>query len=417
MAKAPLDCETPEGLAGVSSSSSEFFTAREDSTLKSSSDEHTRPKSWDSSLLCQFPSSGSGSEYQTAVNPESSHSSSRSYLGNLSSEASGSGTLVASQIDLDSCMSEGEVEHAGPVTPKPTSRSVQVGQESPNLLESRLPVTLTSSNSGTTVCTQVETTYESRVQGDAEVDDQDGNTDIFDESESPVSFNEHQGQGLARQRKYLAETGFLSEDSPEISNLFLTQMSQESMGDIIPRPVTPEPHQIPSTNLLQFNEASQLEELFNIEYCTTGSGPYLESPAGDTQHKLEDIEEEGSLKNSPKSVLSLEMSGTSVDSNGDKVGRPISRESSSSLNEFERLESALLEEYEAKKDPLLSEIEEGHESQVSEESDETEICGEEPIECEMDFDWDTHANLEGGDTETPPRRPQHSSDNPPFTSH
>ena len=51
-----------------------------------------------------------------------------------------------------------------------------------------LPVTLTSSTSGTTVCTQVETTYEARVRGDPEIaDDQEGNIMVLDHNNSSSS--------------------------------------------------------------------------------------------------------------------------------------------------------------------------------------------------------------------------------------
>jgi len=77
---------------------------------------------------------------------------------------------------------------------------------------------------------------------------------------------------------------------------------------------------------------------------------------------LEDIEEEF-ISSTPKGS----MEGST---NGDKFKRPAS--SSSSLNEFEKLESAVLEEF--GKEELLSEIEEGPESQTSEA---TEVAEEE----------------------------------------
>src|SRR4051812_45841345 len=78
-----------------SSSSGEFFTAPEDSTLKSSSEDPSRPKSWDSSSILGQVSGSGGSEYQTALSAASAQSSSESYLGSLSSDASQSETLVA----------------------------------------------------------------------------------------------------------------------------------------------------------------------------------------------------------------------------------------------------------------------------------------------------------------------------------
>jgi len=100
-----------------------------------------------------------------------------------------------------------------------------------------------------------------------------------------------------------------------------------------------------------------------------------------SRHQLEDIEEEF-ISSTPKG--SLEGS-----TNGDKFKRPAS--SSSSLNEFEKLESAVLEEF--GKEELLSEIEEGPESQTSEA---TEVAAEE----EAEVDWQDL--LDQGD-ERPPK--------------
>lgn len=428
---------TPDTHAVRSSSSGEFFTAHDDNTIKSSSDEPSRPKSWDSSILGQvsnnFPASHSGaSEYQTALGAASAVSSSESYLGSLSSDASASGTLVASQIDLgadllgddedeDDAMHaqvraqvsvEGSTEQQGNVATRSIYCEVGSSQGIPPP-GTGLPVTLTSSTSGTTVCTQVETTYEASVKGDPELaDDQDGNLMMFESSmrdtmeppqrpvrthrrsesqswssESPLRY----GIEEKIEEEQLKDIVFPSEEE-EIEDLFEVS---DDMDDPIQRPITPEP---------QFSPDDQPRRIYYPESSFEQSVDSLldDDDVGDKggefsmeferviapQHRLEDIEEESSVKNSPKSVMSLEMSSSlpeleerngsgNGNGNGEKSGRPGSRESSSSLKEFERLECAVFDEDVVRKDdPTLSEIEEGHESQVSEMSEATEIIGE-----------------------------------------
>lgn len=424
---------TPDTHAVRSSSSGEFFTAPEDNTIKSSSDEPSRPKSWDSSILGQvsnnFPASHSGaSEYQTALGAASAVSSSESYLGSLSSDASASGTLVASQIDLGvdllgddddeepshaqvraQVSVEGTNEQSGNVATRSIYCEVGSSQGIPPP-GTGLPVTLTSSTSGTTVCTQVETTYEASVKGDPELaDDQDGNIMIYESSvvveppprpvrthrrsesqswsESPLRY----GIEERIEEEQLKDIVFPSEEE-EIQDLF---ESSDDIDDPIQRPITPEPQFSPDEQVRRsYYPGSSFEQSveglldedvgdktceFTMEYERVIAPP---------QHRLEDIEEESSVKNSPKSVMSLEMSSSlpeleerngNGNGNGEKSGRPGSRESSSSLKEFERLECAVLadtEEVVRRDEPTLSEIEEGHESQVSEISEATELCEE-----------------------------------------
>ncbi|CAG7718334.1 unnamed protein product [Allacma fusca] len=449
---------TPEACQTIGSSSSgEFYTAREDGTVRSSSDDPTRPKSWDSSLLGQvstnFPTSGSSGalEYQTALSAASADSS-ESYLGSLSSDASGSETLVASQIDLGrellqvdededddeeirgattlehSHHSEVSAEVAGSAEGEtsgvPLSRSVhcEALHEEINRTVAGLPVTLTSSSSGTTVCTQVETTYEARVRGDPEIaDDQEGNILVLEPlnqsstTTRPVrthrraesqSWNESLLYGIEEkiEDEQTRDIIFPVEDADEISDLFLQHHSEE-LDDPIERPTTPEPRFSPQGDepkkCIVYYPGSSFDQskdsLDETEDTSITTTDFSVDPFDRSLPRLEDIEEEGSLKNSPKSVLSLEMgsledrNGFSNNGNGNgngEKGRPASRESSSSLNEFERLESALLLEYQDKREePALSEIEEGHESQVSEESDETEMCGEpDPYDADEDND-------------------------------
>ncbi|CAL8106629.1 unnamed protein product [Orchesella dallaii] len=449
---------TPDTHAVRSSSSGEFFTAHEDNTIKSSSDEPSRPKSWDSSILGQvsnnFPASHSGgSEYQTALG--AAVSSSESYLGSLSSDASASGTLVASQIDLGVELLEDdddESDHAqirthvsiegttGEQTGTVTTRSIYCEAGSSQGIPppgTGLPVTLTSSTSGTTVCTQVETTYESSVKGDPELaDDQDGNIMIYESSlretvEPPQRMvrthrrSESQSWGDSPLRygieerieeEQLKDIVFPSEEE-EIQDLFETS---DDIEDPIQRPITPEPQFSPDDQprRIYYPESSfeqTVEGLADEEVEDKRSGGMQDFTMEyerviAPQQRLEDIEEETSVKNSPKSVMSLEMSSSlpeleerngNGNGNGEKSGRPGSRESSSSLREFERLECAVFEEEVVRKDePALSEIEEGHESQVSEISEATEICGDgEHDSGELEFD-DKMKNLSSQQYET-----------------
>ncbi|XP_035714744.1 ankyrin-3 isoform X3 [Folsomia candida] len=481
-----LDTTTLEGsgtgpydtFAVKSSSSGEFFTAPEDSTLKSSSDDPSRPKSWDSSILGQV-SGGSNSEYQTALSAGSGASSSESYLGSLSSDASQSETLVASQISLardqdrdfllDDDDNSASVQspppplpprdHPRPAEPQVTqspSKASQVGQRSvhceagPSGGESGsgYPVTLTSSTSGTTVCTQVETsgTFKCEVKGEAtREDDQEGNIMVLEHhhhrplARRSVSMSDADPSALEPPKKthrrsesqswsdslmYGVEEQIREEViEEEISDLFSRggSFQQRSIDDDpIERPITPEPGFSPLERKIGYYPGSS----FDIELNRQEMGEdeeeedeILDYPRSiDPREsifdrmvpssRLEDIEEEGSLKNSPKSVLSLEMSATSiVEFDHDKGslegsgsggtgtsssnGRPGSRESSSSLNEFERLESAVLDE-EVKVD--LSEIEEGHESQVSESDDQETELYEQDSYCDNDPDLMSEAD-------------------------
>lgn len=413
---------TPDTHAVRSSSSGEFFTAHEDSTIKSSSDEPSRPKSWDSSILGQvsnnFPASHSGaSEYQTALGAASAVSSSESYLGSLSSDASASGTLVASQIDLGQELGDDDEDlnlmHANVrtqvsvegSTDQAGTRSIYCEVGSSEGLPppgAGLPVTLTSSTSGTTVCTQVETTYEASVKGDPELaDDQDGNIiDLEPIIEPPPrtirthrrSESQSWGDSPLRygieeriEEEQLKDIVFPSEEE-EMQDLFET--TSDDIDDPIQRPITPEPQFSPDEQPgrmyypdSSFEQEGLMEDDTTEKRCEF-SMEYERVIA--PQQRLEDIEEESSVKNSPKSVMSLEMSSSlpeleerNGNGNGEKSGRPGSRESSSSLKEFERLECAVLAEEVVRRDePTLSEIEEGHESQVSEISEATEMYGD-----------------------------------------
>lgn len=322
-------------------------------------------------------------------------SSESNLLGELSSDVSASETLVASQIDLgrDYALDEDESSQKTPRSGDIASRSVLCearteGEENrQSSSTSGLPVTLTSSTSGTTVCTQVETTYEARVRGDPEIEnDQDGNTLMYMESEMGGSVP---SGGVIRTHRRVESGSWndallygieekLEEDTvyhpveEEISDLFQRQGSTE-VDDPVERPITPEPGTGAKRIVYYPGTSLESEEDIVEEFVTSSAlGPQDYYP-----QRLEDIEEEGSsVKNSPKSVLSLELL---TSSNGnvvlEKPPRPGSRESLSSLNEFEKLESDVLKEEEELSKKDLSEIEEGHESQVS-ESDETEIFGE-----------------------------------------
>lgn len=357
-----------------SSSSGEFFTAREDSTLKSSDDDPSRPKSWDSSILGQVSGgSNSNSEYATALSAGSGQSGSESYLGSLSSDASQSETLVASQISLardrdrdflldddDNSASASATSPPPPLPPRDHPKSVsgsqtlatqspskgsQVEQRSvhceagPSGETSGYPVTLTSSTSGTTVCTQVETsrTFEAQVKGEpTREDDQEGNIMVLEHdslrrpspqptlrsaSMSEQEFSEpprkthrrSESQSWTETLVYGVEEQIRGEEvvEEEISDLFSKggSFNQRSLSldedeDPIQRPITPEPGFSPEERKTGYYPGSS----FDIEQNRRDMGE------GDEGEE----EEDDDIIDYPRSLIER-------DSIFDRMGPPSSR--------------------------------------------------------------------------------------------
>jgi hypothetical protein len=329
-------------------------------------------------------------------------------MGSLSSEASYSETLVPSQIDLgrdliDESLEEEETSPLPPPLPPrdniPRARSsaaeeaagtsssvLQQSQQSPSKvaqrsvhceageggpgspgLSSGYPVTLTSSTSGTTVCTQVETTFESKVLGEPErEDDQEGN--IFMQTSSASITLSNAGPKKTHRRsesqswsdsllygieeklddEQIAKEIFVEDDEITSDDLFEGTEIYKEERDPIERPITPEPGFSPEERKTGYYPGSSFEQQSSFQQeIDDGCGGGRDFTTHESIFermiqpisRLEDIEEEnGSLKNSPKSVQSLEIQmgaggpewGSNGSTNGDK-GRPGSRESTSSL--------------------------------------------------------------------------------------
>jgi hypothetical protein len=306
------------------------------------------------------------SDYLTAPKPQSANSSLDGGVENLSSDETVSETLLRSCYTPDKQKgSQSESENSDISAGQRKSKSNQIPETGLVAASQSLPITLTSSMSGTTVCTQVETTYETKVTGEPEfADDQEGNFLLHDLASQSVASSKHGNQLSSLSGAMDYQVFKLNNNGNSVTPVRALNQSSSSTN---------------LSNPAQLDVLTQRPVETNHNTESPNSLHLLQPHAKPTSMELEDIEEECTIISARAEVNHITSSTVSLDPDdkfGDKPLRSASRESSNSLREFEHLESALSEEVE-KEDGPLSEIDEGQESQMTaESSDWTEIPSE-----------------------------------------